>query len=217
MNKTAIVIGATGLIGSSLLDQLLEDETYSKIKIFHRRSTGVSHPKISEEVVDFDRIDEWEKQIDGDVLFSAMGTTIKKAGSKKAQYKIDFTYQYEVAKAAANNLVESYVLVSSSGANAKSKIFYSKIKGELDDAVMELPFKKIIIMRPSILAGNRKENRTGEKIGLALARGLTKIPGLKKYKPIKGETVAKAMIKSIQNTAEYKTAIYTLDEIFKLV
>lgn len=217
MKKTAIVVGATGLVGSSLLEQLLEDESYTKVKVFHRRSTGIEHPRLLEQIVDFDRIETWKKQITGDVLFSAMGTTIKKAGSKEAQYKIDYTYQYETAKAAAENKVGIYVLVSSSGANAGSRIFYSRMKGELDEAVMKLPFRKIIIMRPSILAGKRNEKRKGENIGLAIAKVLTKIPGLRKYRPIKGETVAGAMINSVERSPENKTIIYTLNEIFELI
>ncbi len=216
-NKTAIIIGATGLIGSSLVRQLLVNENFSTVKIFTRRSVGINHPKIEEHLVDFDQINDWQDQLTGDVLFSTMGTTIRKAGSKVAQYKIDYTYQLDTAVAAANNGVESYCLVSSAGANLKSSVFYSKMKGELDEAVKELGFKHISIFRPSILAGERKESRMGEKIGLVLARIFTKIPGLRKYKPIQGAIVAAAMIK-ISETSNKRPAfeIYTLDQIFHI-
>ncbi|MDZ7743312.1 MAG: NAD(P)H-binding protein [Bacteroidota bacterium] len=217
MNKTAIVIGATGLVGSSLLEQLLEDDHFDEVKVFHRRTTGLKNPKLKEYIVDFENPAAWKGKITGDVLFSAMGTTIKKAGSKKAQYGIDYTYQYNTAKAASENGVQNYVLVSSAGANQRSKIFYSRMKGELDEAVQKLPFRNIVIMRPSILAGNRNEKRSGEQIGLVLAKVFTRIPGLRKYRPIHGKEVAAAMIRAFEIKQEEKIRIFTLDEIFSLL
>jgi len=131
--KTAIVIGATGLIGNMLVKKLLNDDRYKSVKVFARKSTGLNHPKLEENLVDFDDMVKWKHDITGDELFSAMGTTIRKAKSTSIQYKVDVTYQYEVAKAASENGVRSYFLVSSSGANAKSKLFYLRIKGELDE------------------------------------------------------------------------------------
>ena len=131
MPKTAILIGATGLVGAALTDALLADSRFEKVVVFVRRATGKNHPKLEEHIVNFDAIDNWKQLLTGDVLFSAMGTTIGKAGSKEAQYKIDYTYQYEVAKAASENGVRQYVLVSSAGASPQSKIFYSRMKGEL--------------------------------------------------------------------------------------
>lgn len=162
--KTVIVIGATGLIGKLLTNKLLSDNRYDLVKIFVRRSSGTQNPKLEEHIVDFEHIESWKDEITGDELFSAMGTTIKQAGSKDVQYKIDYTYQFEVAKAAVKNGIENYVLVSSSGANSKSRNFYLRIKGELEDAVGILPFKKIIIFQPSLLLGERKEKRAGETI-----------------------------------------------------
>lgn len=202
MKKTAIVIGATGLVGSHVLNLLLDDDRYSSLKVFHRRSTGIRHKKLDEHIIDFNKIETWRNQLTGDELYSAMGTTIKKAGSKEAQYKIDVTYPLEVAKAAAANGVKKYSLVSSAGADKDSKLFYPRIKGELDDAVSRLPFNRITIMRPSILDGDREESRPGERFGLAVMRIVGKIPGLKKYRPIPAEKVAKAMINSLQDDAE---------------
>lgn len=121
--KTAIVIGATGLIGKHLTKLLLDNPAYSNVKVFVRRSINISNPKLEEHIVNFDEIAKWKDKITGDELFSAMGTTIRKAGSKEAQFKIDVTYQHEFAKAAAENGIKSYFLVSSSGANAKSNFF----------------------------------------------------------------------------------------------
>ena len=146
----------------------------------------------------------------GDELYSALGTTIKKAGSKEAQYKIDFTYQYEVAKAAAKNGVKKYLLVSSAGANYKSGNFYLRIKGSLDEKVQQLNFEKIRIFRPSILVGLRSEKRLGESIGIKIAGTITKIiPALKKYRPIKASQVAEAMIKICKSHVLRKNKIFT--------
>jgi uncharacterized protein YbjT (DUF2867 family) len=215
MNKTAIIIGATGLVGSEVLKLLLSDDRYTKIKVFHRRSTGIKHPKLEEHIVEFDQIEEWKHTLTGDELYSALGTTIKKAGSQERQYTIDYTYQFETAKAAAENGVKNYSLVSSAGADHQSKVFYSRLKGELDTDVKDLPFEVITIMRPSILAGERSESRPGESIGKFFMKFLTKIPGLKKYRPISGQTVAQGMINSLQKCPP-GYHIFELDEIFYL-
>lgn len=213
--KTAIVIGATGLVGSNLIFELLKDERYSKVKIFGRRTIDFIHPKLEEEIVNFDSISEWKHKITGNDLFSAIGTTIKKAGSKEAQFKIDFTYQYVVAKAAADNGVDKYLLVSSAGANHKSKNFYLKIKGSLEESVFRLPFKHIYIFQPSILAGERIEKRKAEKFFLILAKFLTVIiPFIKKYRPIEAQIVARAMINAANDSANNKIITYTLNQIF---
>ncbi|MDO9548391.1 MAG: NAD(P)H-binding protein [Candidatus Marinimicrobia bacterium] len=215
--KTAIVIGATGLVGSHLIRQLLENERYEKIKIFVRRSPNMTHKKLVTHVVNFNDIQFWKKHLTGDELYSAMGTTIKKAGSQTAQYNIDFTYQYEVAKAAADNDVKRYLLVSSAGADSQSKNFYLRMKGELEDAVAELNFEQISIFKPSILAGKRDERRTAESIGIVATYLITKLlPFIKKYRPIKGETVAAAMINAANLDITVKISEYSLDRIFPI-
>ncbi|MEX2479175.1 MAG: NAD(P)H-binding protein [Gracilimonas sp.] len=215
MNKTAIVIGATGLVGSEVLDLLLKDERHEKVKVFHRRSTGIKHPKLEEHVVDFKELDSWENLLTGDELYSALGTTIKKAGSQEAQYTVDFTYQYETAKAAAENGVKKFALVSSAGADPKSRAFYPKLKGELDEAVKELPFEVTVILRPSILEGDRSEKRLGESVGLILAKVFTKLPWFKKYRPIFAGKVAEGMINALHKCPP-GDHIFELDEIFYL-
>ncbi len=215
--KTAIIIGATGLVGGHLTQKLLHDDCYKLVKIFVRKSIGIVHPKLEEHVVDFNQLETWKNDISGDELYSAIGTTIKKAGSKEAQYKIDFTFQYECAKAAVPNGVIKYLLVSSAGANAKSRSFYLRIKGKLDDEVSELPFKQIYIFRPSILAGERKEKRRGEVIGISAIKFLAKIISpLRKYRPINAEMVAETMIKAANQQNQPKLIIYELDQIFQI-
>lgn len=215
MNKTAVVLGATGLVGSHVINLLLDDERYSCVKVFHRRSTGITHEKLEEQVIDFDDIESWKNQLTGDELYSAMGTTIRKAGSKEAQYKIDVTCPLEAAKAAAVNGVKKYSLVSSAGADRESRFFYPQIKGELDDAVSGLSFNRITIMKPSILDGDREESRPGERFGIAAMRIAGKIPGLKKYRPIPARQVAKAMINSLQDDAD-GCYIFEPNEVFHL-
>lgn len=215
MKLTAIVIGATGLVGSHLLKQLLEDENYEKVVVLHRRSTGVKHPKLEEHIIDFDQPDNWKDLVKGDHLFSALGTTIKKAGSQERQYTIDFTYQFETARIAAENGFSKYVLVSSAGANRSAKSFYPRLKGELDEAVKELSFETTVILRPSILKGDRSESRPMEKAGIIIAGLITRIPGLKKYRPIPAGQVAGAMrAAAMKCTPGYH--IIELDELFYL-
>ncbi len=216
--KTAIVIGATGLVGSFITLKLLDDNRYSKVKVFVRNSLKVKHTKLEEHIVDFEKLDLWKDEIEGDELYSALGTTIKKAGSKEAQYKIDYTYQYETAKAAAKNGVKSYMLISSAGANYKSGNFYLRMKGNLDEKVQQLNFEKIRIFRPSILVGSRSEKRAGESIGIKIAGLITRIiPALKKYKPIKASLVAEAMIISANQNSTEKSIAYQPQQIFNLV
>ena len=194
MGKTALVIGATGLVGEQLVLQLLEHPEFEKVVVFGRRKSGLNHSKFVEELIDFDRPESWAALVKGDVLFSTLGTTIKTAKTKANQHRVDFTYQYEFAKAASQNGVPVYVLVSSLGADSKSSVFYSRMKGELDEAVSRLPFQKTIIVRPSILDGNRKEKRPAEKVSLAIMRALTKVI-LKKYRPTPVDLLASQMIR----------------------
>lgn len=215
--KTAIVIGATGLIGNETVLQLLNDPRYIKVKIFVRKSSKISNPKLEEYIVNFDKIEEWKSKLTGDELYSCMGTTIKKAGSQTAQFKIDYTYQYESAKYAAQNGVNKLFLVSSAGADPGSKNFYLRMKGTLDRDIQKLGFKYIYIFRPSILRGQRNESRFGEKLGIALIGFFVNIiPPIKKYAPIEGSAVAKAMI-FIANSGEVSSNTYTLDEISRLI
>ncbi|HDR52640.1 MAG TPA: NADH-quinone oxidoreductase subunit F [Mariniphaga anaerophila] len=214
MKLTANVIGATGLTGKHLVQLLLKNENFEKIRIFVRRNNGLMHPKLEEHVVDFGDTGSWENRLTGDVLFSALGTTLKQAGSKEKQYEVDFTFNLSFARKAKANGIENYVLVSSIGANAKSNIFYTRIKGELDDAVTRLGFKNPVILRPSSLAGERDERRWMEELSLPVVRFVTQFI-FKKYRPIQGKTVAQAMINGVLKPNPEKT-IWEADEVFKL-
>jgi uncharacterized protein YbjT (DUF2867 family) len=211
--KTAILIGATGMTGSCALQLLLDDDRFSMVKIFTRRSANISHPRIKEHIIDFDDTDSWKHQVTGDVLFSALGTTLKQAGGKAAQYKVDYTYQYEFAKAASDHGVPVYVLVSSVGANPDSMIFYSKIKGELERDTRKLAFRNIHILQPGPLEGQREKERKAEKYGISIMRFITNLGILKGYRPIHGEIVARAMINASFDDKE-QFRVYRLLEVF---
>lgn len=191
----ALVIGATGATGKDLVKQLLNDKEFEEVDIFVRKPVDIQDDKLKVHVVDFEKPDEWKDKIKGDIAFSCLGTTLKDAGSKEAQRKVDFDYQYEFAKAAKENDVEDYVLVSAYGANPKSKIFYSKMKGELEEAVKQLHFNKITIFKPGMLERKNSE-RTGEVLGSRVIKFANKLGLLESQKPLPTDILAKAMINS---------------------
>jgi uncharacterized protein YbjT (DUF2867 family) len=213
--KTAIIIGATGLVGNKLVHLLLHDDRFNKVIVFVRRSLTLTHPKLEEHVIDFNKPASWMHLVKGDVLFSALGTTIKQAGSKDNQYKVDYTYQYQFAQAAAQNQVPTYVLVSSASANASSKLFYTRIKGELERDIKNLSFKSISIIQPGLLTGERQQERFGEKVGYVVLKAMNIIGFFQKYRPIEGRVVALALRNAGQKAAP-GLHIYTLDAVFDL-
>ena len=189
----ALVIGATGAVGKDLVQQLSEDSSFERVDIFVRREVKIPAVKVVAHVVDFDHPETWADQLKGDVLFSCLGTTIRAAGSQDAQWKVDYTYQYEAAKAAKANGVKTYVLVSSVGANAKSKVFYTKMKGALDEAVQELGFEGCFILRPPSLI-RKGSDRFGEKVGIVALKAFNAIGLMRSFTPMHTEAVAAAMI-----------------------
>ena len=213
MKQTANVIGATGLVGKQLVRLLLENDNFEKVRIFVRRETGIEHPKLEQQIVDFRNTKSWKAELTGDILFSALGTTLKQAGSKEAEYEVDYTFNLNFAKQAKENGIKNYVLVSSIGADSKSKIFYTRMKGELDEAVSQLGFKNLVILRPSSLTGNRQNKRPMEVITIPIAKFLTTFI-LKQYRPIKDITVAKAMINAVLKP-DLDKAIWENLEIFE--
>jgi len=209
----AIVIGATGATGIQLIKQLLEDKNYKKVKIFVRKNLTIENSKLENNIVDFDNLESWKEKLTGDVLFSTLGTTLKQAGSKQNQYKVDFTYQYEVAKFSAENNVKKYVLVSSMGANSKSKIFYSRMKGELENAVKKLNFDEIHIFQPGMLDRQIKDGRKLEHFSLKTLQTLNKIGILKSQKPLLVSKLAESMRKVVQKSTNKKINIYTWNNL----
>ncbi len=192
----AIVIGATGLVGKSITEKLLENTAVGSVQIFVRRSTGLVHKKLIETIIDFDKFDTWKSQLKGDILFSALGTTLKTAGSKEAQVKVDYEYQLQVAKASAENGVKKYVLISSVNADPKSPFFYLKMKGELEEKISTLSFEAIHILRPGPLKGHRETSRLNEVISTKFLDLLPKVLVSAGMRPVAGEKVAEVAIKA---------------------
>ncbi len=190
---TAIIIGATGATGRDLVDLLLLDTAFDAIHVFVRRPLAISDPMIETHLVDFDQIDFWKSGIRGDVLFSCLGTTLRAAGSQEAQWKVDYDYQFNFAKAAHENGVPTLVLMSSMGANPQSSVFYMKMKGQLEEAVKLLGFSNTIIVRPPSLI-RRNSDRWGEKVGVMALKMLNKVGILRSMKPLSTEAVARAML-----------------------
>ncbi len=206
------MIGATGLVGSQLLDQLLTDARFDQVIAFGRKKTGQAHPKLEEHVVDFEAPASWSSLVKGDVAFSSLGTTRKQAGSLAAQKKVDYDYQLAFARAAAGNGVATYVLVSAASADPGSRIFYSRIKGELDRDVQQLGFARVRIMRPSLLGG-RAQARGGERLSSTLLGAINAVGLARRYREIPASVVARAMINAALDP-EQATRVYTLDELF---
>lgn len=211
--KKAIVIGATGLIGQSLLEELAVDNTFGEVLAITRRPVNFRHHKIINQVVEFDNLANFSHLLKGDVLFSCLGTTKKQAGSISAQRLVDVDYQLKAAEIAAANGVAEYFLVSSSGANAASSNAYLRMKGELEEKVAQLTFKRICIFQPSLLLGERAGFRLAEKLAGWILPTLCTLPFLTRYKPIYGSQIAKKMR---QECVKRFTGIhvFTLDECF---
>lgn len=193
----ALIIGATGATGEELLQMILKDETYKQVDIFVRREVNIKHEKLKIHVIDFDKSDEWKALVNGDVLFSCLGTTLEAAGSKEAQWKIDYGYQYEFAKIAQDNNVNNYVLISSSNASSNSLLFYTKMKGKLEEAVKALSFTKLIIFNPPILIREGSERKM-EVIGIKVIKFFNKLGLFHSQKPMETKLLAKAMIKAVK-------------------
>ena len=212
--KTALIIGSTGLIGSQLLNFLLDSNDYLKVITFVKRDSGIKHPKLTQHIIDFDNPETYKELVVGDDFFCTIGTTIKKAGSKKAFKKVDFEYPRQFAAFALQNRVKQFLIISSLNADAKSQNSYLKTKGEIQDFLKDCNFERVAVLQPSLLLGNRTEFRFGEKLGAFFMKTLSFLflGNLKKYKPIESETVAKALLKIAQtNNKGFK--IYESDAI----
>lgn len=192
--ETAVIAGATGLVGSHLLDQLLGDDRFGKVLILVRRPTGIVHHKLTEHLIDFSEPHTWKDLVCGDILFLCMGTTRAKAGGKRQQYEVDYTFQYRVASAAAANGLKTLVLVSAAGARLRSPFFYMRMKAELERDIRALPVQHTVIIRPGMLTGKRNENRPAENLGAGMLKLLNRLRIARKYRPIHAATVARAMV-----------------------
>jgi uncharacterized protein YbjT (DUF2867 family) len=212
MKKKVIVVGSTGVVGVQLINQLSSRDDISEIVSITRRPIVYNCSKVINQVINFDEIDKYQELLQGDVLFSCLGTTLKLAGTIEKQRLVDVEYQYNFAKMAASNGVSQYLLVSSSGADATSNNAYLKMKGELEALVIKLEFESIDIFQPSLLLGTRPDFRIGEVLGKYILPVLCTLPVLSKYKPITGEVVAEKMIAVAMKDSK-DIGYYRLDDI----
>ncbi len=202
----AVIIGATGATGRELLELLLESKEVQEVVALVRRPLTTKHPRLTELVVDFDKMGEWERYVSGDVAFSCLGTTLRTAGSKEAQYQVDFGYQYAFAQMARANNVRTFVLVSSSGANPKSALFYSRMKGELEQAVAALGFERFVVFRPGPLV-RPDTDRAGEKAGVAVISFLNKLGLMRNMAPLAVKDLAALMLRYALNPSPGHTIL----------
>lgn len=214
MSKIALIAGSTGLIGRQLLSLLLEDAKYSQVISVSRRSTGISSSKLVEVITSFDNLNEVAAQLKADDIFICLGSTLKKAGSKELFKRYDYTYPLELAKICFNNDAKQLSLVSAMGADSDSTFFYSRVKGDLETAVINLGYETTNILRPSLLIGEREDERTMESIAQQFYKSLgwVFVGPAKKYKAIDGDTVASAML-NITNSNLTGVTIFDSNEI----
>lgn len=214
---TALVAGATGLIGSHVLDLLLASPAHEKVIAVTRRPLERTHDKLSNLVADFENLEVAVSQsgIRADEAYCALGTTIKKAGSKEAFRKVDFEYETAFARAALAAGASKFALVSAVGADARSPIFYSRVKGETEAAIRDLGFASLHIFQPGVLLGERTESRPAEQLAIALTPlvNLGLQGPLRKYRGIHAKTVAEAMIAALHS--DRPSAIHRYDAMVK--
>jgi len=196
--RTALIAGASGLVGGECLQRLLASEAYAKVTVVTRHSLGpaAKHPKLREVVIDFGQLDSIKAELRADHVFCALGTTIRKAGSQAKFRQVDFEYPRHLAELALRNGAKHFSLVSALGASSKSRVFYSRVKGELEDALRAMGWPSLCLLRPSVIAGDRRESRPLERLSAALLRF-----GPATYRPVAASEIAAAMIATAQREA----------------
>jgi uncharacterized protein YbjT (DUF2867 family) len=198
--KTALLAGATGLVGSALLQRLLQGEEYGKVHVITRRPLGINHPKAEEIICDFDHLEQVQEAFQVDDVFCCLGTTIKKAKTKSAMFKVDVEYPLAMARLAHKQGAGHFLVISSMKANPKSLFFYFRIKGILEREVSGIPFQRVSIFRPSLLLGERREFRFAENAAGKMVKGLSFLlkPAWRSRLAVEAGTVAEAMVQAAQ-------------------
>ena len=214
--KTAAIFGSSGLIGKSILLKLLKSENYSRVKAFVRSEIEIDHPKLDIIITDFSKLDEIEYLLNVDECYFCIGTTRRKTPRKTDYIKIEYELPIKIAEICKRNAINKFIYISSLGASPNAAGLYLKNKGKTENDLKNLKFKKLIIVRPSILVGERKENRIGEKLGLLIMNSLSILlmGKLKKYKPIKAMVVANSIFKIANKNIEKE--IFESDELVEI-
>ena len=210
----ALIIGATGATGKDLVDVVLRDPDYTEVVTFVRRRTERTHPKLSEIVTDFDHLENVSDSIKGDIWFSCFGTTLKAAGSKEKQWHIDYEIPAKFAEIARKNGVSKAVLVSAYGAAAKSKVFYSQMKGKLEEHIAKLAFDQCIIFQPGMLL-REDTDRAAERITANVLKFLNGLGMIRKFRPLPTSTLAEKLAKA-PKIFTFGKHVIPLDEIFRV-
>ncbi|WP_286184796.1 NAD(P)H-binding protein [Bacillus sp. SD075] len=216
-NKTALILGATGVVGTQLVKEISNSKIYGEIHLLTRRETKFTEPKCTVHVVDFENLSKYADLFNVSDVFICLGTTIKKAKTKEAFHKVDYGYVIEAAKMAKTSHVEKLLVITAMGANSKSKFFYSRVKGDVERTLKHLELNTVHIFRPSLLLGERKEFRAGEKISglLGTSAKFVFVGPLRPYRAIEANKVAAAMYAAAQTTAK-GYHFYNSDEIEEL-
>ncbi|PTX64830.1 uncharacterized protein YbjT (DUF2867 family) [Melghirimyces profundicolus] len=212
--KTALVAGASGLVGHHLTKRLLEDPRYRQVTLLVRRRLPLEEAKLEQRVIDFDRLDREAEGVHAEDVFCCLGTTMKKAGGKEAFRRVDYGYPLSLARHARQPGTRQFLVITALGADPGSGIFYNRVKGELEEALKELDLPSLHLFRPSLLLGNREEFRFGESVAARMMPALSfALRGrLKKYRAIPGKTVARAMVEAARRE-EPGTHVYESDRI----
>lgn len=215
--RTAFVVGATGLVGKALVKQLCADSNYEKVITFSRRKLDIIHPKLVQQIASFDELTALHLVAVDDV-FCCLGTTIAKAGSQEAFKKVDFVYPIKLATLAKEVNIEHFIIISAMGAKVNSRTFYMKTKGELEEALKALQLNRLSIVQPSLLTGERTEFRLGEKVGEGVLKVITPLlrGSMRKMRPISSETLATAMKKIALSPANNNVQTYLSDELMNI-
>lgn len=206
-NKTALLAGASGLVGNELLHILLNSSHYSQVRILVRHPLELTHEKLEQTITDFDKLDDYADYFTVDDVYCCLGTTIKKAGSQEAFKKVDYDYPLKMAELAESHQVKNFLVITALGADSNSKVFYSRTKGQLQLNLKKTGLTALHIFQPSLLLGERQEFRLGEKAATFLSPVISKVlkGKMKKYKPVEAKDVAVTMyeVAQIERTGNY--------------
>lgn len=217
MMRSALIVGATGMVGKALVRQLCENEAYVAVNVIARRKLEFEHPKLVVKVRDFEQMTESDIEFAHEV-YCCLGTTIKKAGSREQFEKVDVEYPLSIAALAKNRGIAHFLVISAMGANEKSLTYYNRVKGKLEEQLIAMDFPQLSIVRPSLLTGEREEFRLGETVGAKALKAVGPLmlgPG-KKFRSIAAEQVALAMMVIALHGKKQKVAIYSSDELAEM-
>lgn len=218
IGKTALVAGATGLVGKKLLRQLLDSTEYTRVIALVRKPVQqLQHLKLQQIVVDYHRLEDYRAEMKADDVFCCLGTTIKQAGTQAQMIEIDVLYPVSVAMVAYKQGAKQFIVISSMGADPKSSIFYTRTKGDMEQRLQQVGYSSLSIVRPSLLLGKRKNSRAGEQFGAVVSQALSflMIGPLRKYRGIEASDVARAMYR-IAQTSKSGTHIYMSDQLQRI-